>query len=304
MAGTLGGEQQMLAIARAATSPRLLLLDEPSMGSPLSCGADLRNRRHQPAGHDHPARGAERSHGAGRRPLRLRAETAPSRNPAPPASWREPGRPQHLGNRRAASPPRSCGLEETAQQPAQGRFGGDRVTPRAGGLRGPRHTPRRGGLEGISVTPRATEVWRGSRPLQPAKGDDMRTDHVRGPHHRRGSRRRVTAGDRHVTFGQPLRLQRAPLFDMVPARIVFNAGGARGVDLRDFQGSSSRRTHPRHRHGVPGREMCSGGAGPGGRPCALKSRSRTSARRRSLADRDVRARVTNQRQLGSEKLRA
>ena len=54
---------------------QLLLLDEPSMGlAPMLVAADLRDHQgDQPAGHDRPARGAERPPGAAARRPRLRA---------------------------------------------------------------------------------------------------------------------------------------------------------------------------------------------------------------------------------------
>ena len=76
-AGTLsGGEQQMLAIgralmARAATAPARRAAHGPRARARGSTSS--RRSRRSTAGHDRPARGAERGDGAGGRPPRLRA---------------------------------------------------------------------------------------------------------------------------------------------------------------------------------------------------------------------------------------
>ena len=77
LGGTLsGGEQQMLATGRGLMSgPTLLLLDEPSMGlSPILVEEIFKIIKEiNSAGHQHPAGGAERPHGAVRGQPGLRA---------------------------------------------------------------------------------------------------------------------------------------------------------------------------------------------------------------------------------------
>ena len=95
LAGTLsGGEQQMLAIGRGlASAPRLLMLDEPSMG--LGARGDRHHLRADLAGSsrgrtDHPAGGAARRRGAGAVGSRLRSGNRTDRagRPVPDAACR------------------------------------------------------------------------------------------------------------------------------------------------------------------------------------------------------------------------
>ena len=93
-----GGEQQMLAIGRALmTDPKLMLLDEPSMGlAPFLVQAIMKIiRKLNQQGDHHPAGGAERQGGAQAGRLRLRAgdrqdrHRGRRRHPAPGREHRE-----------------------------------------------------------------------------------------------------------------------------------------------------------------------------------------------------------------------
>ena len=109
LAGTLsGGEQQMLAIGRGlASAPKLLMLDEPSMG--LAPDHRRRDLRAHPAGPprarpDHPAGRAARRRGAGSLRPRLCAGDRPRRA-------RRPARYADVGCARAARLSRNVSLQ-------------------------------------------------------------------------------------------------------------------------------------------------------------------------------------------------